>query len=311
MLANLVAKLIQPGRAYDHLFADYAPNGAPPSVLRALYRKYEEALPDEFVPPQHKHFRALVQQYLVASGQSIDGLPGGGQKRIYSAYAACFERYETYAFQLSLWRNDHSYRYALIEARRKVVEEIIAWRASEEERRLYNQRWKECAAAPLDLAGDSALTLIKQMAPDDWHEIALNWRWCDGVNELNWMTSQRECDRATAVYLLCFGAPGDVAANHRDEGDKHAFVRALAARLEGGFYPNAELRLTLSQRSRRTFENELARARATSESPWQLPADLLDHTGVRHHAPRYTVCDGRIRYHYDYWLNHLAPRRTR
>lgn len=309
MFANLVAKLIQPGRAHDHLFADFAPNGAPPQVLRALYHKYEDALPDEFVPPQHKYFRALVDTLL--SGRDPGEFAGAGLKRIYSAYAACFERFETYDFQLSLWRADPSFRDALIEARQQVIEEIAAWRVSEDARRRYFRRWNECAATPLDIIGDTRLALFQQMTPDDWHEIAINWRWCDGVSELNWITSQRECDRATAVYLVCSGAPGDIAVNHRNESEKHAFVRALAARLEGGFYPTAELRLTLNQRTRRTFESELGRARATRESPWQLPDDLLDHPGVRPHAPRYSVCDGRIRFHYDYWLSHLAPRRTR
>jgi hypothetical protein len=307
MFADLVAKLIQPGRAHDHLFADFAPNGAPPQVLRALYYKYDDALPDEFVPPQHKHFRALVQVMLAETGQNLGEIASGGLKRVYSAYAACFERVETYDFQLSLWRNDPAFRDALIAARQSVVDDLIACLASEDKRRRYYSRWRECAAAPLDIAGDSKLDLLKHMTPDDWHEIALNWRWCDGASELNWITSQRECDRATAVYLLCFGAPADVAVNHRDDCEKHAFVRTLAARLEGGFYPSAELRLALSQRTRRAFACELARARATRESPWQLPEDLLDHPGVRAHAPRYSICDGRIRYHYDYWLTHLAP----
>jgi hypothetical protein len=152
------------------------------------------------------------------------------------------------------------------------------------------------------------LGLIQRMAPDDWHEIALHWDWNDGIETLDWITSQHECDRATAVFVLCAGKPGDVATRRERRGDDHGgFVRDVAARLENGFYPNAELGLQLTMRQRQAFEAELATARATGVSPWRLPDDLLTHEGKREHRPKYAVTGGRIHYQYEYWLEHLAP----
>jgi hypothetical protein len=138
----------------------------------------------------------------------------------------------------------------------------------------------------------------------------LHWDWNAGVAVLDWITSQHECDRATAVFALCSGAPGEVATRRdRREDNYGGFVRALAARLEGGFYPNAELGLDLTMRQRAAFEVEIETARLTGVSPWRLPDGLLDHEGRRIHRPRYAVTDGRVRYHYEYWLEHLAPKR--
>jgi hypothetical protein len=63
-------------------------------------------------------------------------------------------------------------------------------------------------------------------------------------------------------------------------------------------------------RTRIAFEQEIETARATGESPWQLTTDLVTHPG-RPHRPKYTLADGQVRYHYDYWLEHVAPRTKR
>ena len=150
------------------------------------------------------------------------------------------------------------------------------------------------------------------MNPDDWHEIALHWDWNAGIAELEWITGQRNCDRATAFSVLCSGSPGDVATGrlHRNEVDHSGFVRDLAARLEGGFYSNAEFDLGLSMRQRAGFADELSTARDTRASPWQLPEELLDHAG-RRHKPKYAVTGGRAHFAYEYWLEHMAPRHQR
>lgn len=308
MLAKFISRLIQPlpSSAHDHLFTPFAPEGAPAPVLAAIHEQYANALPGEFVPPQHMHFRALVARF--AGATALEHLTDLALRKFVSAYVVCFERSEGFEFQLSLWRGEPAFRALLIQARERVIADLIANDEAERDRRAYFNRWKDCQAAALDIEGESLLTLIQQMRPDDWHEIVMRWDWDHGVAELNWITSQRNCDRATAVLALCAGAPGDIASGQRarrGQADWHrdGFVRELAARLENGFYPNAELGLALPMRTLIEFEEQLSVARATDESPWRLPDDLLIHPG-RKHRPRYTLTNGRVHFDYEYWLAH-------
>lgn len=304
MFAKLISRLVPlPAHAHDHLFTTFAPDGAPAQVLNSIYHQYRDAMPDEVIPPQHVHYRALVDRIIDRNWRRLDGVE---LRRVTSAYVTCFERSEAFEFQLALWRVDPEFRRLLIETREQLIAELMPLMAAESERRRHFSRWKECLATPLDIEADTLLGLIQQMGPDDWHEITLHWHWDWGVAELNWITSQRECDRATAVFALCSGAPGEVAAR-RQRGDDHGwFVRDVAARLEGGFYPNAELGLGLLMRQRLAFEAELATARATGVSPWQLPEDLISFEGRRAHQPKYAVSDGRAHFAYEHWLEHLA-----
>lgn len=310
MLGSLL-RLIQPttGRQHDHLFTPFAPEGAPASVLHTLFDQYAYAMADEVVPAQHKHYRAFVLRTLGPSAAAIRWLDGLNLRRVTSAYVTCFERSEPFEFQLSLWRKEPHFRAALLQLRADVITDLVSFEIAEAGRRRHFHRWKECVAAPIDIAAENTLGLIQQMTPDDWHEIALRWNWDHGVTELNWITSQRACDRATALYVLCAGSPGDVAqGGARRAGDQAGFIRALASRLENGFYAEAALRLELPLRLRAGFQRQLDTARATGESPWLLPEGLLDHDGARDAAPRYSITDGRVHYHYEHWLAHIADR---
>lgn len=307
MFAKLLSRLVPlPATAHDHLFTTFAPEGAPPSVLNAIYHQYRDAMPDEVVPPQHLHFRALVDRIIGANWRRLDGIE---LRRVSSAYVTCFERAEAFEFQLALWRVDPEFRRLLTETREQLIAELIPLAAAESARRVYFSRWKECLAAPLDIEADTLLGLIRQMSPDDWHEIALHWEWNSGTTELEWITAQRTCDRTTAIFVLCCGSPADVATHRerRDDAYHGAFVRELAARLENGFYLNAEFGLDLPMRQRLAFEAELEVARATGVSPWQLPTELLTYDGRRSHKPKYAVSQRQAHYHYEYWLEHIAP----
>lgn len=302
MLADMFSRLVHPppGRAFDHLFTPFAPHGASAHVLGTLFHQYAGAPPDEPPPPQHQHYRALVLEMLHANGGHRPPV-----ERLNAAYIACFERDDAFQVLLRVWRNDRAFCARLNEVRRAVIAGLLANDRAELKRRAHYSRWRECIAEPLDLDGDTLLDLIARMTPDDWHEIALHWDWNDGVAELAWITAQRACDRATAVYVLCTGWPGEIAAG---KARPHAnFIRDLAARLEGGFYVKAEFGLELSFRTRLAFKQQLDAARAAGVSPWRIDAALLDHAAARAHAPKYAISNGRAHYHYEYWLERMAP----
>lgn len=310
MFAKLLSRLVPlPASAHDHLFTTFAPEGAPPQVLNAIYHQYRDAMPDEVVPPQHAYFRAFVDQIVGANWRRLDGIE---LRRVGSAYVCCFERAEAFEFQLALWRIDPDFRRLLIGTRERLVASLIPLAAAESARRVHYSRWKECLATPLDIEAPTRAALIQKMSPDDWHEIVLHWDWNLGVAELDWITAQRSCDRATALFALCSGSPGEVATRQeRRDGEDSGFVRDLAARVEGGYYPIADLKLGLTMRQLEAFEYELAVARATSVSPWRIPSDLLTYEGKRTHTPKYTVSNGAAHYAYDHWLRHVAPPQRR
>jgi len=291
---------------HDHLFTTYAPEGAPARVLCSLYEQYTDAYPDEPVPPQHRRYRALVDT-IVADGQ-LRSLRDLDLRRVNSAYVTCFEKAEALEFQLSLWRNDATFAALLLQTRADIVADLTAQTEADARRLEHYKRWNECLAAPLDIGGYNRISLLAQMQPDDWHEIALSWDWRHGTAELEWLTAQRSCDRATAVYIMCKGAPGDVASHAHAPTARDAFIRTIAARLEDGFYPSADFCLPISMRTRVAFAEQMAIARRTRVSPWVLPSDLLHHDGQRH-QPKYAITDGRLHYHYEHWLAHVAPRR--
>jgi hypothetical protein len=303
MFTKLMSRLGSlPASAHDHLFTTFAPEGAPSQVLNTIYHQYRDTMPDETVPPQHVHYRALVDRIIGRNWRKLDGLE---LRRVSSAYVTCFERSEAFEFQLALWRVDPAFRQLLSQTREQLIAELMPRAAAESARRAHFARWQDCQAAPIDLEGETLLDQIRQMRPDDWHEIVLGWSWDWGVAELEWITAQPDCDRSTAVIALCMGKPGDIATRRAD--DHGGFVRALAARLEGGFYANAEFGLGLPMRRRFAFEAELATARVTGASPWHLPDDLVTYEGLCTHRPKYTVRDRRARYEYEFWLAHVAP----
>lgn len=301
MFADLLSRFAPaPARpTHDHLFTPFAPNGASPQLLSTLFHRYAGAPPDEPPPPQHKHYRAFVLELI-----HLYGGHSPPKARLNAAYVACFERDDAFQTQLKTWRRESGFCARLIEVRRHVIADLTEQAQSEAARRAHFSRWRECVATPIALQGDSLLDQIALMTPDDWHDIALSWDWRAGVIELQWIAAQRACDRATALYVLCSGWPGDIAAG---KARPHAaFIRQLAARLEGGYYAEAAFSLALSFRQRLAFQQQLDAARATGQSPWQIDRALLDHAGARLHAPTYAVTNGRAHYHYEYWLAHVA-----
>jgi len=300
-----------PGDAHDHLFADIAPGSATASarLLSILYEQYADA---EAPPPQYTHFRALVKTIIGDDHpRRLRGLSGEMLQRVRAAYVCCFEPHAAHQRQLSANWADPAFLDLLTQTRAALINDLGAHAQAEAARRAYLSRWRECRASPLDISGDTILALLEQMGPDDWHEIVLGWNWDHGITELEWITSRADCDRATALAAYCAGAPSRIAlrwekpAFEAGRWDYGGFVRAVAARLENGFYVNASLGLHLPARTMETYAREIARARGCGESPWQLPDGLLTHAG-RAHAPRYTLSNGAIHFHYDHWLAHIA-----
>lgn len=51
------------------------------------------------------------------------------------------------------------------------------------------------------------LDYLKRSSPREWHQIAWNWNWDNGVEPLDWITDQPECDKGTALLIYWYGGP--------------------------------------------------------------------------------------------------------
>jgi len=51
------------------------------------------------------------------------------------------------------------------------------------------------------------MTNISQASPEEWHQVACNWNWDDGADELRWIIQQPTCDRGTALLVYWHGGP--------------------------------------------------------------------------------------------------------
>jgi hypothetical protein len=305
---------LRPAHGHDHLFTDIAPGGAGASarLLALLYEQYADNI--ESAPAQYLHFRRLVKTIVGEDDpRRLRAIAGDVLQRVRAAYVCCFEPSAPYQRQLAAFWAHPAFLTQMLRARAALITDLQAHAEAARARQAQLARLHDCLAAPLDIEGDTLLALIRQMQPDDWHEMVLRWNWDHGITELEWITAHPACDRATALAAYCAGGPGRIAtrwqkpAYETGRWDYGGFVRAVAARLENGFYMNAALGLGVPTPTLETYATEMAAARATRESPWQISNDALTHPG-RAHAPKYTLHNGEAHFHYEYWRAHLAKR---
>jgi hypothetical protein len=270
---------------------------------------YPEGRP---LDPETRHFHELLHA-IIRPKEHVLGAPAIAPhlRKAQAAYVCCFGRSAMFREQLRAFRFQ-SFRDVLIDTRRRLMAELVPDRAALRAHRQRVSRLRECWAAPLDVKGETTLDIVMQLTPDDWHEIALHWNWDQGVEVLNWITSQPTCDRATAMIILTRANLAQVAeqsAAGPPTENEWRFCWNLAQRVRAGAFTKTGLAFGVSPGEVKGMKATLAQARATGREPWLLPDSLLDE-GTRKHKPRYTYRDGRtpaIGWQYDYWLDHVAP----
>lgn len=261
--------------------------------------------------PEHRHFHALLHD-IVQPESFVLGAPAIAPhlRKVQAAYVCCYGRAALFREQLAMFRFN-SFRDVLIDARRRLMADLVPHRAILRAHRQRMSRLRECWAAPLDISGATAIDVLRQMTPDDWHEIALTWNWDAGVEALDWITSQPTCDRATAMVILTRANLEQVAEYSADGPPRDSewrFCWNLAERILSGAFTRRELLFGVGASEIAYMKQALTRARATGRHPWLLPDSLLDQ-GSRRHQPRYTTEESRkppIGWQYDYWLDHVA-----
>jgi hypothetical protein len=168
---------------------------------------------------------------------------------------------------------------------------------------------------PVDIHGKNNLELIKQMSPDDWHEIFSHWNWHNrprGI--LHWAISNPRLDRATAVHIFFNGDPvGFVSSDSKYGNDlqfqQHLrFLATLSDKLRTGFYPSHNLKLAITSRDRATWETKLKALIELNNPIYSVPNDVLNDNEKSIHSPKYewNEQNDEIVYEYKYWLKNIA-----
>lgn len=96
--------------------------------------------------------------------------------------------------------------------------------------------------------GKLLIDWLKSRTPDDWHKVAADYNWDNGLAPLDWIVSQPLCDRATALLVFWRAVPDNVlryaseAEAKADYADgEFRLCVTIAANLRAGFYRRSEI----------------------------------------------------------------------
>jgi hypothetical protein len=91
------------------------------------------------------------------------------------------------------------------------------------------------------------LALIKYLeksSPEEWHQIAWNWNWDNGIEPLLWIIRQPQCNKGTALLIYWYSGPKWLYQyNNRDEVKpynliSYDLVKEIEEKYTSGFYQN-------------------------------------------------------------------------
>ena len=89
---------------------------------------------------------------------------------------------------------------------------------------------------------------MQERGPDDWHRVATNYNWDNGLAPLQWIISQPDCDKATALAIFWMSEPENLFEFSREDEAREDFCTegseielAIANNFRRGFYRRAEI----------------------------------------------------------------------
>lgn len=99
-------------------------------------------------------------------------------------------------------------------------------------------------------SNETALVIdwLRVRQPDDWHRLALGWNWDHGLTPMQWIVTQTECDKATALHVFWLSAPDTViecpdeaTARKKHVGEEWPVLRDIVDRWSAGRYKRSEI----------------------------------------------------------------------
>lgn len=122
---------------------------------------------------------------------------------------------------------------------------------------------------------------LKTATPDDWHRVALDYNWDEGVETLYWIVQQPDCDRATALDIFWKGQPAWFLClalkEGRDEADDQTWtmLKYIAARINARGYTRSKIAFDATPSLRQDYDELAGYAKQLPNSPLQAHRDML------------------------------------
>jgi Domain of unknown function (DUF4274) len=121
---------------------------------------------------------------------------------------------------------------------------------------------------------------LRAGGPDDWHSMATNWNWDNGIAPFIWITRQPDCDKATAAHFywglgpeFYFGGGWNPEDSLEDHRFNYSVLLDLIDRWERGFYRRSEIQFDKPYWINRF---DLDKIRAPVEAREAIPGRVVD-----------------------------------
>lgn len=122
---------------------------------------------------------------------------------------------------------------------------------------------------------------LRAASPDDWHRVALDYNWDEGVETLYWIVQQPDCDRATALDIFWKGQPAWylylALKEGRDEADDPTWtmLKYIAARIHARGYTRSKIAFDATPALRQDFAELSGYAEQLANPPLRPHRDML------------------------------------
>lgn len=168
--------------------------------------------------------------------------------------------------------------------------------------------WLKNGRVPLPEGG--RLAWVQSLSPDDWHIFCDHWNWDNGLKELDFIVSQRNCDLATAATIFYLAEPGHwIDFETREHVPIHGLAsydlaRKIAVNASSGYYTKNELSANIEPLwVISMYRQALDKARDCNrlDPTWELSPGFFGPFEGREAKSDYCAMDGVPMYSFEYF----------
>jgi hypothetical protein len=121
---------------------------------------------------------------------------------------------------------------------------------------------------------------LKTASPDDWHRVALDYNWDEGVETLYWIVQQPDCDRATALDIFWKGQPAWYLHEAVEDGEDAdnliwTMLKYIAARINARGYTRSKIAFDATQGLRQDHDELAGYVKKLTDPPLKVHPDML------------------------------------
>lgn len=131
------------------------------------------------------------------------------------------------------------------------------------------------------LSSDPVIAWLEKASPDDWHRVALDHNWDEGVETLSWIVHRPDCDIATALDIFWKGQPAWypllAVKEGRDEADDPTWtmLKFIGARINASGYQRSRIAFDATPGLRQDYEELAGYLDQMPNPPFRAHPDML------------------------------------